>query len=73
MNVRRKNGIEVEIGKRQLAMKTHKSMSWFHRVNTIAAKYGVPNSFTVLEESPWDKNNWKKVIKQSINDSIQAS
>ena len=41
----------------------NKSMSWFHRVNVISQLYGLPNSFTVMEESPWDKDNWKKTVK----------
>ena len=32
-----------------------------------------PNSFTVMEESPWDKNNWKKVVKNTIYDSIETA
>ena len=73
MNIRRKNGIEVLNDKQQLAMKTNKSMSCFHRVNAVAQLYGLPNSFTVMEESPWDKLNWKKTIRNSINESIETS
>ena len=67
MNIRRKNGIELEIGKRQLAMKPDSSNSWFHRVNKVANLYKLPNSYTVLEEPAWDKID--KSYKLSSNKS----
>ena len=36
MNTRRKNGIELKVGQRQLAMKNKNSQSWFIRANDIA-------------------------------------
>ena len=59
MNIQRKEGIEFDIGLRQLAMKKPKSLSWFHRANHIANKYGLPNCYTVFEELPWSKAIWK--------------
>ena len=73
MNIRRKNGIEAEIGRRQLAMKPSSSNSWFHRTNAVANKYGLPNCFTVLEEPPWDKITWKHHVKATITDHVESS
>ena len=73
MNIRRKDGIEAEIGRRQLAMKRPSSNSWFHRTNAVANFYGLPNSFTVLDEPPWDKLTWKNHIKSSITDHIESN
>ena len=68
MNVHRKDGLENTIGKRQLAMKKTNSQSWFMRVNKVANLYGLPNSFTILNEPPWDKESWKRVVKRAIAD-----
>ena len=61
MNIRRKNGLEADLGRRQLAMKKSNSLSWFHRVNKVANLYGIPNGYTIMNELPWDKNSWKNV------------
>ena len=66
MNIRRKDSIEAELGRRQLAIKNSKSQSWFIRTNEVANKYGLPNSYTVMEEPPWDKQSWKTVVKKAI-------
>ena len=68
MNLRRKAGIEYDIGQRQLAMKTQKSHSWFHRVNQIANMYGLPNCYTVFEELPWSKDSWKTAGKKTLDE-----
>ena len=62
MNIRRKNGIEADIARRQLSMKKATSKSWFIRANKVAEIYGLPNSYLVFEEEPWDKKNWKNII-----------
>ena len=48
-------------------------MSWYLRVNRVANLYGVPNSYTVFSEPPWEKNAWKTVIKEAIRDYIENS
>ena len=58
MNVRRKQGIEYEIGCRQLALKPSSNKSWYIRVNSVANFYGLPNCFTVFNEPAWTKANW---------------
>ena len=63
-----KNGIEAEVGNRQLAMKPSTSQSWFHRVNKVAKSYGLRNCFTIMGEPPWAKRNWKDVVKNSIHE-----
>lgn len=72
MNIRRKEDLEFEIGKRQLLMKPSTSNSWFHRVNKVANIYGLPNCYTVFFEYPWAKQNWKEVVKKSINDHLET-
>ena len=52
MNIRRKDGLEAELARRQLAVKKSNSQSWFLRVNKVEDLYGLPNSFLVMEESP---------------------
>ena len=69
MNIRRKNGIEAQIGRRQLAMKKPSSQSWFWRVNKIANLYGLPNALDVMEELPWDKETWKNTVKKAVAES----
>ena len=68
MNVHRKNGLEAEIGKRQLSIKKPSSQSWFHRVNKIAKLYNLPSAYTILNEIPWDKTSWKNTVKNTLHD-----
>ena len=53
------NCLEADIGRKQLAMKPPSSQSWFFRVNRVSNYYGLPNSFTVMDEIAWDKKKWK--------------
>ena len=34
----------------------------------MANLYGLPNSFMIMEEPPWDKESWKIVVKKAIAD-----
>ena len=71
MNIRRKDDLEFEIGRRQLVMKPLWN-SWFHRVNKVANIYGLPNCYTVFYEYSWAKQNWKEIVKLSINDHLES-
>ena len=62
------NGLEAEIGKRQLAIKKANSQSWYHRVNKIANFYKLPNCYTIFNENPWDKKSWKTTIKNALHE-----
>ena len=73
MNVCRKDGLEADIGRRQLAIKAASSKSWFHKVNHAANFDEVPNCYTVMEETAWDKTQWKKVVKLAISDHHEIS
>ena len=68
MSIHRKNGVEAEIGKRQIAIKKPSSNSWFQRVNKIANYYNLPNTFTIFNEPPWDKISWKNTVKTAIHE-----
>ena len=71
MNVRRKDCLEADIGRRQLAMKSSSSQSWFFRVNRVANYYGLPNSYTVMDETAWDKKKWKAIVKVAITNKLE--
>ena len=47
-------------------MKKQSSQSWFIRVNKVANKYGLPNSYMIMNEYPWNKEGWKDVVKRAI-------
>ena len=74
MNIRRKGGLELELGLRQLAMKSQKSNSWYHTTNQIANiyglpnMYGLPNCYIIFEEPPWSKALWKVTVKRALDD-----
>jgi hypothetical protein len=57
--------VEHEIAHRQLAMKDHRSHSWFIYVDKILRKYDLPSAHYLIANRG-DKKKWKQEIKDVI-------
>jgi len=57
--IARNDQVEIDIDRRQLAVKDHKSSSWFIQVNAVLVKYGLPDAHALLQDPP-QKAVWTK-------------
>ena len=58
--------IEKQLAKRQLTLKDNTSNSWFIAARRILHQYDLPNTLDLLEH-PISKQQWKLLVKKSVN------
>ena len=58
--------IEKEVAQRQLAVKDHKSSSWFVKANAELTKYGLPDGHSILVDPP-PKARWKESVNSAVD------
>ncbi|KAK3097352.1 hypothetical protein FSP39_008944 [Pinctada imbricata] len=63
--VRSGNSTLLNLTRRQLALKTCKSRSWFVHVEGLVERYGLPSLDTILDNTP-TKTEWKKIVYNDI-------
>ena len=66
-----KDTVEYEIAERQLAMKDNSEKSWFNYIKEILDLYSMPSIFSLFEQE-FSKSEWKELMNQSINSSVEA-
>ena len=64
--LRSEDSIEWELARRQLAVKTNKSKSWFIHVKKLLRKYDLPSPYELLENPP-RKDTWKSTVSIAVN------
>jgi hypothetical protein len=66
-NILRSDGsIELELARRQLALKEDKSKSWFVHVKQLTYKYELPSVYDLIK-SPPGKMEWKAAVTKAVN------
>ena len=66
-NIVRKECIEKDLARRQLAVKDSTSMSWFIALREILYKYGLPTAQELLDNPP-EKLAWKIMVRRHVNE-----
>ena len=64
--LRSEDSIELDLAKRQLAVKNNKSKSWFIHVKKLLRKYDLPSPYELLENPP-RKDTWKSTVSNAVN------
>ena len=60
------SSIEKQLARRQFAVKTHNSSSWFVAIKKILVKYDLPGCWDILVEPP-TKYRWKSLVNKQVN------
>lgn len=61
------DSVEKRVARRQLAVKTYESNSWFIAVRKLFFKYNLPDCWDLLE-NPQSKHRWKSMVDKHVND-----
>ena len=59
--------VEKRLIRRQLAVKSFESSSWFVEVRKLFIKYDLPDCWDVIDE-PQSKTKWKSAVHKRVND-----
>ena len=59
--------VEKRVARRQLAVKTYESNSWFIAVRKLFLKYNLPECWSLIE-NPQSKHRWKSMVDKHVND-----
>ena len=63
----KKECVEKEMARRQLAVKDSTSKSWFVALREILYKYCLPNAQELLDNPP-EKLAWKVMVRRHVNE-----
>ena len=67
MNIlRNPDSVEFEIARRQLALKSSDSHSWFVNIRHTLSKYHLPSAFDLLNDPP-THDQWKETVYQAVD------
>ena len=66
-NIVRKECVEKDLARRQLAVKDSTSKSWFIALREILYKYGLPTAQELLDNPP-EKLPWKIMVRRHVNE-----
>ena len=66
------SSVEKRLARRQLAVKTHSSVSWFITAKKLLLRYDLPDPDDLLSGS-YNKHSWKRVLNAQINRQWQSS
>ena len=61
------DSVEKRLVRRQLAVKSFESSSWFVAVRKLFIKYDLPDCWDVIDE-PQSKTKWKSTVHKRVND-----
>ena len=64
---RRKNAVENELFRRQMAVKDMTSNSWVNQVMRLLHEYDFPSIFEIMNDPP-EKVKWKKLVQVTVLD-----
>ena len=62
---------EKRLARRQLAVKDHKSNSWYIAVRKILVKYNLPSCWDLLDNPP-KKEHWRRLVNKHVNEQWAA-
>ena len=70
--IRCKGSMENDLALRQIVMKDENDKSWFMYVRKIIGLYNLPSIFELFNNPP-SKNEWKKIMNNAVNSTIEAN
>ena len=58
---------EKQLARRQLAVKDHRSISWYVAVRKILVRYNLPSCWDLLDNPP-KKEHWRRMVNKEVNE-----